>query len=351
MTDIHKLALKLSDPLEFWTDRLGRILVSHWSIGAVRKVSEVLKKDVESSDVFVKEFIKELGRFPGEGQTANEEYDSGNPIDSTEELTDSDLTRFAQDYIAKFRHQILSWVTYSEDGESAAETEKKEDESDKDFFYRLISKSVKKQQEQSKKLHESLGFFGASSGLFDQYSENQARIGALGAKIRHLSSAPVAEPQHHLNIPDIPENPVYRTNELLQEQAKKFDILRDLMESQAEQAVLLNDQTDLLLKDAARSSAQTKVGIWVAAVGIVLGSLMSGYSIYHSKVSGKQSFSLIERTIDQNEQSIKVQNETLEKLELIGTELKNIRLETEPDDGDVDLSRNDMNIDRSPKSE
>lgn len=350
MTDLHKLTLKLSDPLEFWTDRLGRILVSHWSIGAVGKVSEVLKKDIQSSEAFVKAFIRELGRFPGEGQTVSEEYNAGNPIDSTEELTDSDLTRFAQDYIAKFRHQILSWVTYSEDGEPAAEAEKKKGESDKDFFYRLISKSVTKQLEQSKKLHESLGFFGASSGLFDQYSENQARIGALGSKMRHLSSAPIVEPHHHLNLREMPENPVYRTNELLQEQAKKFDVLRDLLESQAEQAVLLNNQTDLLLKDAARSSAQTKVGIWVAAGGIVLGSLMSGYSIYDSKVSGEQLSSLSENTIAQNEQSIKVQKETLEKLEMIGAELENIRLEAAEENADEGSSRKDINIDPSPKS-
>ena len=325
MVDLHKLTLELSEPLEVQTNGLGRILVSHWSIGAAQKIADLLKKDIASANEFVGAFIQRLGRIPGNGQSLHEQFESGTPIDSTEKLTETDLGVFSKAYVETFRHQILSWITYSEDGKDSDDGKKKEGESNEDFFYRLIKTSVIKQQEQENKLVERLGLSGATGRLFQNYSKNQARIGELGAKIRDLSSPSIIEPKHHPNIPVIPDNPVHKTNELLADQASKLDVLSELLESQAEQAVLLNEQTELLLQDAARSSAQTKVGIWVAAGGIALGALLSCYSIYSSTVSEEQSSSLLQNNLDQNEQSIQVQKEALEKLEIIGRELDNVR--------------------------
>lgn len=325
MVDLHKLTLELSEPLEVQTNGLGRILVSHWSIGAVQKVADLLKNDIESPIEFVRAFIEKLAHIPGDGESLHEQFESGTSIDSSENLTETDLSVFSKKYVEKFRHQILSWVTYSEDGKDSADERKKENESDEDFFYRLIQTSVRKRQEQSNKLVERLGLSGATGKLFDSYRKNQARIGELGARIRDLSSSSIVEPEPFLKMPPIPENPVHKTNELLEDQALKFDLLRELLESQAEQAVLLNKQTELLLQDAAKSSAQTKVGIWVAAAGIVIGAFLSGYSIYSSTVSEEQSSSLFQNSLDQNEQSIQVQREVLKKLEMIERELENIR--------------------------
>ncbi len=325
MVDLHKLTLELSEPLEIQMNALGRILVSHWSIGAAQKIADLLKKDIESTNEFVRAFIQRLGRIPGNGQSLHEKFETGTPIDSSEKLTESDLGAFSKAYVEKFRHQILSWVTYSEDSKDSADGKKKEGESDEDFFFRLIQTSVRKRQEQGNKLVERLGLSGATGRLFESYSKNQARIGALGVRIRDLSSSSTIVPNHHLDIPVIRDNPVHKTNELLEEQVLKLDVLSELLESQAEQAVLLNEQTELLLQDAAKSSAQTKSGIWVAVVGIALGAFLNGYSIYSSTVSEERTSSLFQNNLDQNEQSIQVQRDSLKKLEVIGRELENIR--------------------------
>lgn len=327
MADIWKLTLELSEPLEITTDGLGRILVSHWSIGAVQKIVKRFKTEFESSSDFIRAFIKELGRFPGNGQNLHEEFESGRPIDGAENLTEDDLSAFSRAYVEKFRHEILSWVTYSEDDTDPKEEEKKEGEPDKDFFCRLIETSVRRQQEKSKKLRESFGLIGATSGLFDHYSKNQARIGVLGAKIRDLQSASIAETPSRPFIHELPENPTYKTNELLESHARKLDLVKELLKTQAEQAVLLNEQTELLLQDAAKSSRQTKIGIWVAAIGILVGASISCYSVFQSATNDAETSILFQNNLDENTRSNEIQREFLRELRSIAVELKNFRQE------------------------
>ena len=109
-------------------------------------------------------------------------------------------------------------------------------------------------------------------------------------------------------MPDLPQNPVYETNELLKSQSAQLRGLSELLEAQGEQTVLLNDQTGLLIGQSNASSMQAKIGIWVAAAGIFLSTIVSGYAIYRdmesSEKSSKSANELIEIQRKNNELEI-----------------------------------------------
>src|SRR5690606_40412809 len=58
----------------------------------------------------------------------------------------------------------------------------------------------------------------------------------------------------HTKPLELPPNPVHKTNQLLDVQLSQLESLSKLVEAQGEQAVILNEQTALLLRESVKSS-------------------------------------------------------------------------------------------------
>ena len=119
--------------------------------------------------------------------------------------------------------------------------------------------------------------------VFEEFNKNQLKIGALGERIKEIQTPKISfgKPEP-LNIHPlkVAPNPILQTNILLESQSTQLEKISELIEAQAEQAVLLNEQTALLLSDSAESSKQAKIGVWIAVTGILLSAALSAYSIF-----------------------------------------------------------------------
>lgn len=86
----------------------------------------------------------------------------------------------------------------------------------------------------------------------------------------------------------------------------------------------MNDQTGLLIGQSNASSRQSKIGIWVAAVGIFLSAIVSGYAIYRGMESSEESSRSAKEliTIERKNNELEIRlNDLLQEI--------NARMETE----------------------
>ena len=287
-----KLILTMQDPLFVETEGLGEIALSHWSIKAMQEISKILEGEIEGPEDFVRQFIEKLGRIPSVDEKPAEKYEKGTPIQNVSSLTQEDLEKVANNYIAKYKNSILHWVSSEEGERDELALEKEEGESSLEYFLRMVSLSVEKSAEQSKKLFDKLTSFGTTKSVFEQFNKNQFKIGSIADRINDIQKTyafPSPIEPRTLKIPDLPPNPVYETNNLLKSQTAQLRGLSELLEAQGEQTVLLNDQTGLLIGQSNASSRQAKIGIWVAAAGIFLSAIVSGYAIYRGMESSEES--------------------------------------------------------------
>ncbi len=289
---LKKLILTMQDPLFVETVGLGTIALSQWSVKATQDVSKILEGEIEGPADFVRQFIEKLGRMPSVDEKPAEKYENGIPIQDVNSLTQEDLEKVANSYIEKYRNSILHWVSSEEGERDEFALEREEGESPLVYFLRMVSLSVEKSAEQSKKLLEKLTSFGATKSVFEQFNKNQFKIGSITDRINDIQKTyafPSPIEPRTLKIPELPPNPIYETNDLLKNQAIQLRGLSELLEAQGEQTVLLNDQTGLLIGQSNASSRQAKIGIWVAAAGIFLSAIVSGYSIYRGMESSEES--------------------------------------------------------------
>jgi len=302
----------MQDPLFVETEGLGTIAFCHWSVGATQKISKVLEEGVEGPEDFTRKFVAKIGRLPSVDGKSAEKYEKGVQIEDVGNLTHEDLVKVASSYLSKYKNSILHWVS-SEDGEQGElAIRKEESETDLEYFLRVLRLSVDKSAEQSRRLLEKMTSFGATKSLFERFNENQFKIGSIADRINDIQKSyalPSLIETKKFEIPDLPRNPVYETNELLNRQTVQLRGLSELLEAQGEQAVLLNSQTGLLIGQSNESSRQAKIGIWVAAAGVFLSTIVSGYAIY--------------RGIKSSEESSRIENE------LVTIERKNHELEVE----------------------
>ena len=291
-SNLKKLILTMQDPLFVETEGLGTIAISHWSVRATQEISKILEGEIAGPADFVRKFIEKLGRIPSADEKSAEKYENGTPIQDVSSLTQDDLELVANSYIAKFKNSILHWVSSEEGEREEFALEKKESESPLEYFLRIVSLSVEKSAEQSKKLFEKMASFGAAKSVFEQFNKNQFKLGSIADRINDIQKTyafPSAIEPRTFEIPELPPNPVYETNDLLKSQTAQLRGLSELLEAQGEQAVLLNDQTGLLIGQSNKSSRQAKIGIWVAAAGIFLSTIVSGYAIYRGMESSEES--------------------------------------------------------------
>lgn len=289
---LKKLILTMQDPLFVETEGLGTIALSHWSVKATQDISNILEGEIEGPADFIRQFIEKLGRMPSVDEKPAEKYDNGTPIQGVDNLTQKDLEKVANSYIAKYKNSILHWVSSEEGERDEFALEKEEGESPLEYFLRIVRLSVEKSTEQSKKLLEKLTSSGATKSIFEQFNKNQFKIGSIADRINDIQKTyafPSPIEPRTFEIPELPPNPVYETNDLLKSQTAQLRGLSELLEAQGEQTVLLNDQTGLLIGQSNASSRQAKIGIWVAAAGVFLSTIVSGYAIYRGMESSEES--------------------------------------------------------------
>ena len=326
-SNLKKLILTMQDPLFVETEGLGTIALSHWSVKATQEISKILEGGIAGPADFVRQFIGKLGRMPSVDEESAEKYENGTSIQDVSSLTQDDLELVANSYVAKYKNSILHWVSSEEGERDEFALEKEESESPLEYFLRILRLSVEKSAEQSKKLFEKMTSFGAAKSVFEQFNKNQFKIGSIADRINDIQKThafPSAIEPRIFEIPELPLNPVYETNDLLKSQTAQLRGLSELLEAQGEQAVLLNDQTGLLIGQSNKSSRQAKIGIWVAAAGIFLNTLVSGYVIYRGMESSEESSRSANElvTIERKNNELEIRlNELLQEL--------NSRMETE----------------------
>lgn len=291
-SNLKKLIFTMQDPLFVETEGLGTIVLSHWSVRAMREISKILEGELSGSADFARQFIEKLGRTPSFDEKSAEKYENGTPIQDVASLTQKDLELVANSYIAKYKNSILHWVSSEEGERDEFALEKEESESPLEYFLRIVRLSVERSAEQSRKLFEKMASFGAAKSVIEQFNKNQFKIGSIADRINDIQKTyafPSAIEPMVFEMPEVPPNPVHETNDLLKSQAAQLRGLSELLAAQGEQAVLLNDQTGLLIGQSNESSRQAKIGIWVAAAGIFISTIVSGYAIYRGIESSEES--------------------------------------------------------------
>lgn len=183
---LKKLILTMQDPLFVETEGLGTITLSHWSVGAMQEVSKILEGEIEAPADFVRQFIRKLGRMPSGDEQPAEKFENGTPIPDVRSLTQKDLEKVANSYLAKYKNSILHWVSSEEGERDEFGLEKEEDESPLEYFLRMVRLSVEKSAEQSKKLFEKLTSFGTTKNIIEQFNKNQFKIGSIADRINDI---------------------------------------------------------------------------------------------------------------------------------------------------------------------
>jgi len=293
-----KFVLKIPDPIEINTTGAGRILFTHWTVGAIQNVSEILSRKAESPAAFVREFASKLGRVPSpEKESLREQYDHGAKFVAQNQLTDDDIELIASEYLGRLQDEMLYWRSSGKE-EVTESLDRKKDEKSSEYFLRITTLCVKKEEERARELFKKFNFLGASSELFESLKRNQVQLGLVSQRIKQIASIPTlpAFESHTFEVPAIPTNPTYESNRLLGSQLEELRTLIQLIQAQSEQAELLNNKTELLLSAAAQSGKQTKIGIWVAALGIILSAGLGMYSLVETNNSGAESTRLQEET-------------------------------------------------------
>lgn len=321
---IKKFVLTIPDPLSIETEGLGRILVSNWTVGAISNTSKIIERNTFTPKEFITAFVGKLARIPSDDEQIKDQYEKGIEISNPEALTDNDREKIAREYINKWKNHILYWVAYEDVDRSNLNLEKGKQESDSEYFFRIIKISVEKSEEQSRKMFEKYNYFGSSKGFLEEFIKNQQKLGAISEKIKGIQKPAFRissiEPLH-TRAPELPPNPVHKTNQLLDDQISQLESLSKLVEAQGEQAVILNEQTELLLRESASSSVQAKIGVWVAAIGIIINTSLNAYSIHKTTDSEKASTELVTA----HNERINNQKEALAIAEMIRSDLIEVK--------------------------
>lgn len=326
---IKKFVLTIPDPLSIETEGLGRILVSNWTVEAISNTSKIIERNTLTPKEFIKAFIGKLARIPSGDEKIKDQYEKGIEISNSEALTDNDREKIAREYINAWKNQILYWVAYEDEDKSNLNLEKGKQESDSEYFFRIIKISVEKSEELSRKMFEKYNYFGSNKGFIEEFTKNQQKLGVISEKIKGIQKSAFKIPNIeslHTKPLELPPNPVHKTNQLLDVQLSQLESLSKLVEAQGEQAVILNEQTALLLRESVKSSVQAKIGVWIAAVGILIGASLNACSIYRTTDSRKDSTEISKILVTNiHKETINNQKEALAIAEMIKSDLTEVK--------------------------
>lgn len=124
-------------------------------------------------------------------------------------------------------------------------------------------------------------------------AENYSASNRLGEIIKSMQGGMGAATEAHatirhepfeLRVPPIPRNPIYDTNEILQEVAGQIDQMRELAAATAEMQRTLNDTASTAVADfssgAEATRKATRNGLWIAGTSLVVSIIALVVTIY-----------------------------------------------------------------------
>lgn len=320
----------MSEPVEIVSERLGRLLVSAWNVGAIMAVSEAKLAAIDGPD-FVRGFFAELSRLVPVGiPVSDEAYEQGRRIPRSEfdRLADEEIELLATAYLSGDDGYLRD-----EGGEAAHE-----DEAATARLRRLAVSSVTTLEEGSKRIAEKFAGLtlspalrtslertaGIATRLSGIVPKNPMGLAALGrtpgmlaigealAAARGMPSLAASSAERlapgealersSLKVPPLrlPPNPAYETNSLLAGVSEgiaqlRGDIAEMLAISQQQRLLVeaLSETATLALGEAAsssadakrsaelaeRSTALTKHSVLVAVAAILISCAISWFAI------------------------------------------------------------------------
>lgn len=165
---------------------------------------------------------------------------------------------------------------------------------------------------------------GASNRLGEIIKSMQGGVGAAAAGQATIRHEPL-----EFKMPPIPRNPIYDTNEILEEVAAQIDQMRELAAATAEMQRTLNDTASAAVADfssgAEATRKATRNGLWIAGASLAVSIIALIATIYMGWVQNKdtQGRDAAERTL--TERAIAADREVAAKVQLLTQELASSR--------------------------
>ncbi len=308
--DLSNLALR--NNFTFSSEVLGEIEIGNCSFGAYQDLHDGLD---DFSTIAPEALLKKLISTIGKKTTENSEKTPISPVES-ENLTTKDLELFSIKFI-----ENNDWLYHDQENpEHETDPEgttrikykkldlpQKEDEPNTEYLYRLLCENDRRQTESFKKLLKP--FSNMSSNISKLVKSNLGISQRLGRSIynneNRLEIGTSYNPSYDLKNIKLPENPIHKTNDRLDQVISNIDSLRSLA---SDSALLIKSLNDTALNMAAefkesseRDSKHNKIMLFIAVVSLALSALFSFLNYQDSKNKDMENGRFSNLLIEQNE--------------------------------------------------
>lgn len=299
------------------TKSLGILLVHNLTMSALSALGREFANFLDAdSNEFARALAKQISQKDTNG--LGEYTDERISEEESRQISDDELEEFSRSFLEKNAHlrhdpskkkprrkkngksEEVTTISY----ENKENTELTPGESYRDLLKRLIHEDRLHQEEQTKKLFESLmpkNLF--SSSVLGLIEENRKLSDRLGSSVAHYE---------HIKLPEIPENPVYETNRQLASIADEF----------SQTALLVKNMNDLGLTMALEMASASKTSkrhntlmIVIALATLVFTAVIS----YLSYTSSNESSIAIEELLKKSNeyQSLSLEHQEQQSGELL----------------------------------
>ena len=296
---------------DFESDSLGRLHLRGLTLNMLSELERFLedKTKTPTGRVFVVKLVELVAEHIDEEDKGEDHHkQERTPVTAAdaEQLKNSEIEAIARDFLAHNRHLLETFqgadkeVQTNDKGEKVAsitprqiDLPKKEGEKDSEYLLRVMRHYLNEQRrrfsEITKPLFTHLGSLGDPlKSVRDTLRENlflSDRLGAL-ASISEPAFGPANIGKPDLtpalempSIPELPENPVYETNQRLSDVLDYIDKIRPLIFDSANLIRSLNDASIRMLTDYSRNARRTELYslgmIFIAALSLVVTAVFS----------------------------------------------------------------------------
>ena len=317
MTKFSEIVNKLTSQsrFRFVTEALGVLLVHHFSLDVLSSIEK--KKNNGELDTPTK-LVIELISLTCQFDNKNGEYTEERIADGeAEKLSEKELNDFAKlfiehnPFLMRDRKSVKSKREANDNGEvkisiepkSSELAQKQENETDCEHLQRLINGELEDQKLIYKKLFSSFSTKNLfSNRAIDLINENRQISSSLGNRLNQP-----------FELPDLPESPMIKTNQ----------ILSSLAEEQKDMAGLIKNMNDLgvqLSIDATRNTARSRFWNNVMFLLGLLTLIFTAVFSYTSFKSSEESFGKLTEILDTTnsnlEKQLSIENEILNEQKL-----------------------------------
>lgn len=173
-----------------------------------------------------------------------------------------------------------------------------------------------------------------------------------GIKVSAYSLPPtIRQEPFHLETPKIPHNPIFDTNEILQEVANEIGEMRDLAAATAEMQRTLNDTASKAIVDfstgAEKSRKATRNGLWIAGASLLVSIIALGVTAISSHDHNREAAASEATARAQTDRLIASQKEMTDSAKRLSQELsKDLQAKSEPASAQDNAKPNHLAADR-----